>query len=402
MNDKLFISEQYTYDSFKEVADQNKRSLSSFWKDLAVENVLSKDDGAKVYDTGEVKYVKDIEYGLGYFPTNAFELLDMTVHLPISNFFASEFIPMRVGGGAVEMISAFRSNLSPTRMQLASGEGNSIPLVNAKVSKYSVPVRPYEAGIKVGKLDMYKAEQGNYSIIAHREEALRMSYWYEIETKAFIGNIGIDGITDNSHANFIGGLLNQPSSRIGGIIESNINSTDTNFSDLKVENWLTLFANVVQTIKTAVRLNRQYLPNRFLVYPEVFAILAKPATLGTGAVSGVIPVFASILDYLEKELSKLCGTEVKFGEIPYTSPTATANGYPFQVAGTNTLGRIVVYRQDADMFTYAIPMPLTLSPMVYSASTNAYHKHALTFLADGLLIHRPQTIWYVDNVATGE
>src|SRR5690554_1776224 len=406
MAEKLITSQDYSYNDIHNLASRSNMSLGEFFKSTYVQDAQNNIADALVYDTGESKYIKDESYGLGYFPTNAFELLEMAVHLPITGFFAPELVPFKVGGGAVELVSAFRSQNATVEMQLATGQGNSIPTVGGAVEKYSVPVYAWEAGIKIGKLDMIKAERGNYSIISHRMEALRQSYWYRIERSALQGNIGIDGITSNAHANFVGGLLNQPASRIGGIITPSINvggtDYDINLDDMDIDQLVTFFAELFQTIKSNVRLNPRYLPNRFALYPELYGKLTAPATLGTGAINGQVPAFASKLDYLEFQLTRLAKTEVRFVEVPYLSPNALTQGYIFREAGANDLGRIVIYRQDADMFTFPIPMELTISPIVYSPAENAYRQHGLTFMGAGLLIHRPQTIWYVDNVETEE
>lgn len=384
---KLEINTSYQFGDIHNESMMKGVSIKDFYKSVLVGDT-NKAEASIVNDSVEATYIKDETYGLGYFPTNAFELLLQSVHLPISGFFAADRVPIRVGGGAVELVSAFRVQDTAAQMQLAGG--NSIPLVAGAVEKYSVPVRPYEAGLRITKLDWRKAQHGNYDIYSHYINALRKSYWFTIEEKAFIGNINL--VANDNDPNFYGGLLNQPTTKIGFYKEA-----DTDLETLNLVELMAYFNDLYAAIRQKNRLNPEYNPNVIAVWPSLFTKLTKPATLGTGVPGGEIPVFASVADYLEKQLTRIAKTQVRIVEIPYLSPDALDQGYAFQVAGVNGTGRITVYRQDADMFVLPIPLELTLSPLLFSVGGNDYRQNGLTFIADGLLLHRPNTIAYIDN-----
>src|SRR5690554_1580907 len=138
---KLEINTSYQFGDIHNESMMKGVSIKDFYKSVLVGDT-NKAEASIINDSVEATYIKDETYGLGYFPTNAFELLLQSVHLLISGFFAADRVPIRVGGGAVELVSAFRVQDTAAQMQLAGG--NSIPLVAGSVEKYSVPVRPYE------------------------------------------------------------------------------------------------------------------------------------------------------------------------------------------------------------------------------------------------------------------
>lgn len=396
----LEYTQKHDYEKYAELASKSNKTITGLVKDLYVY-----DEGGReqdVYDTGEVRYVKDNAIGFGYFPTNAFELIDYTVHLPLKKFFAPTLVPIKTGGGAVELVSAFRTNRAPAEMQLATGQGNSVPLVNADRQKYRVPVSAWEAGIFLGKVDLMFANQGNYSVLEQHVEALRDSYWYRIERNALQGNIGIKGITSPSSDGFVGGLLNSvpASQQITSQDFTKAVPTDLNFLEMTLPQLVALFTKVIQAQKSAVRYNPDFYINRGILPPELYANLAQPAVLNTGATGAV---YESKMDYLVKELKKLNNNiEIKFEEVPYVGdPTLEHNkGYAVSAPGANSLGQIILYNQNERALHFAIPMPLTLSPILPSVTENGYRQNGLTFLADGILLHYPETLWSIVNVET--
>jgi len=398
----LGYTNQHDYEKYAELASKSNKSISSLVKDVFA--VDEKGSPLSVFDSGEASYIKDDSYGLGYFPTNAFELIDYTVHLPLKKFFAPTLVPLKTGGGAVELVAAFRMNNAPADMQLATGQGNSIPLVNGDRQKYRVPVSAWEAGIFLGKVDMMFANQGNYSVLEHQMEALRDSYWYRVERSALQGNIGIKGITSSASAGFVPGLLNaipttQKVTSQNYTIET---PTDLNYLKMTLPQLVALFTRVVQNQKSAVRYNKDFYINRGILPPELYENLAQPAVLNTGATGAV---YQSKMDYLIKELEKLNGgIAIEFIEVPYVGdPTLEHNkGYIINEAGANSLGQVVMYCQNERAFHFAIPLPLTTSPIVLSPTENGYRKNAITFLADGILLHYPETLWAIENKATAE
>lgn len=386
----------YDYNVVRDEALRKNMSLSSFYR-----KVLFRDNENPNVDVKDedITYVKDAEYGLGFVPTTAFDLIDRTVHLPLKKYFAQQYVPFRTGGGVAEQIRAFRAQNSPVEMQLAGGQNNSVPVVNGQRQSYTLPVYAWEAGIKVGKVDLMKAERGNYSVIEHYEESLRDSYWYRIEKSAFIGNVGVNENT-TATADFVGGLLNMPATKIGGVVEAQIGSLDKALEDMDIEELGDVFGDIIDDQAEAVNYVDDYLINRIILYPSLRrSLVTTPATLGTGAVNGKISVFTSQLDYLQDKLSQLYHP-VDFGYLPYLQSDATAKGRAFQVAGTNDLGRVVFYRQSEKAFVFPIPMPLTLTPLMISPTESAYRKNGLAFMGAGILLHYADTIWYLDNTDT--
>lgn len=397
----LNVSDASFVDYFN-IANRAGISIGKLHRELALK---SKDVTKAVVDGYDDEgYVKDAEAGLGYFPLNAFDLIDRTVHLPLTNFFVQDYIPIRTGGGVAERLVAYRNTSAPTEMQQASGGNNAVPLVGGSFQQYSVPVRGYEAGILIKNVDLMKAQQGNFSFLELLEKSLRESYWFTIERRAFFGNKGVGGITTAS-PDFVPGLLNLPVGKVGGIVEAQIKlheavPEDKALEDMDLSETMEIFRYVITKHKHSVLFNKGKYINHIALYPEIYDhYVATPAVIGT-VTNGT--VFQSMMDYMKANLKTLLdGGELQITPLPYLSPD-TEYSYVDKEVGTNSTGRVVLYRQNEDAFYFGIPLPMTLSPLLFSVTENGYRKNGLTFMTDGILVHYPETIWYLDNTASGE
>ena len=331
------------------------------------------------------------------FPIDAFQVLDLTVNLPLNKYFAQEMVPMRLGGGAVESFAFFRSNIALAEGRLAGGNTNEVPVVGISDEKITIPVYPIILGIVLGNVDLMKSETINYDILERHEFALRESYWREIEYFAFEGNVRIGDIT-TSTSNFFPGLLNIPTSGAGIYYKTLSSASWANYG---VEEWNTLFLTAVAQMKQNVRYNRDYFINTIAVGPKVWSYLQAPAVVGDVSSSGGAGIALSIMGYVSNEINKRLGINVEFIELPYLDAGAkTTNGFFVEASGANSEGRIVLYRKDEKVLKMPITMPLTGGATLPSPTEFGFRKNYVAF-ASPLAIVYPEAIGYIDN-DTGE
>lgn len=331
------------------------------------------------------------------FPIDAFQVLDLTINLPLNKYFAQEMVPMRLGGGAVESFAFFRSNIALAEGRLAGGNTNEVPVVGISDEKITIPVYPITLGIVLGTIDLMKSETINYDILERHEFALRESYWREIEYFAFEGNVNIGDIT-TATSNFFPGLLNIPVSG-AGIYYSALNGAD--WSAYGVEEWTTLLVGSVGQMKKNLRYNRDYFPNTIAVGPSVWTLMQQPAVVGDVSTSGGAGIALSIMGYVSNEINKRLGINVEFVELPYLDAGAkTTDGFFVEASGANSEGRILVYRKDEKVVKMPITMPLTGGATLPSPTEGGLRKNYVAF-ASPLAIVYPEAIGYIDN-DTGE
>ena len=351
-------------------------------------------------------YTKDTQYfhdskfftdasSAGLYPIDAFQVLDLTINLPLNKFWAQELVPMRMGGGAVESFAFFRSNVGLANARLAGGNSNSVPLVSISDEKVVVPIYPIRLGILLGDVDMMKSDQVNYGLLERHEQALRTSYWKEIELFAMQGNLRIGDITTSTD-NFHPGLLNIPVSGAG--IYYSI-GTSEQWSAHDIKEWTTKIVTAVATMKKNLRYQRDYFPNKVLLPPTVWTLMQTPAVLGDVASSGGAGIAMSILEYIQMQVKKRLQVDVEFVELPYLDSGAVDDdGFFVEEDGAGSAGRIVIYRKDEKVMKLPIAMPLTGGAALPSPTEAGIRKNYLAF-AGPLAIVYPESIGYLDNKA---
>jgi hypothetical protein len=340
----------------------------------------------------DAKFFADSE--AGQFPIDAFQILDLTVNLPLNKYWAQELVPIRYGGGAVESFAFFRSNIGLAEGRLAGGNTNEVPLVSVASEKKVVPIYAIKLGILLGNVDLMKAQTINFDILERHEDALRTSYWREIEYMAFEGNVGIADIT-TSTTNFFPGLLNIPTSGSGIYYAASSADWDT----LDVSGINSLFVTAVGAMKRNIRYNRDYFPNTIAIGPALWTLMQAPALVGATGTASDVGIAVSIMQYVQREIKNRLQVDVEYVELPYLDAGAeTTNGFPIEASGANSNGRVVIYRKDEKVFKLPITMALTGGAMAYSPTEDGYRKVYVAF-AGPLAIVYPEAIGYIDNAA---
>lgn len=329
----------------------------------------------------------------GQFPIDAFQILDLTINLPLNKYWAQELVPIRYGGGAAESVAFFRQNIALAEGRLAGGNTNEIPLVQISDQKVTGPIYAIKLGILLGMVDLMKAETINYDLLERHESALRTSYWREIEYLAFLGNVGIADITTATD-NFKPGLLNMPTT--SGIYYNALSSA--NWTNYTVSSWTSLFLTAIGQMKMNLRFNRDYFPDTVLLPPNVWSLMQQPAVIGAiGAVTTGAGVAVSIMEYVKKQINDRLQIQVNFEELPYLQTGASStNGFPVEEDGANNEGRIVIYRKDEKVIKLPITMALTGGATLPSPTEDGLRKNYVAF-AGPLLVVYPEAIGYLDN-----
>lgn len=398
-----FIDNNYVnFEDVNSIAKgQNKTLRQAFIEMEQAKEMMARNQSTLVKDYQknsqffhDAKFFADSE--AGQFPIDAFQILDLTVNLPLNKYWAQELVPIRYGGGAVESFAFFRSNIGLAEGRLAGGNTNEVPLVSVASQKKVVPIYAIKLGILLGNVDLMKAQTINFDILERHEDALRTSYWREIEYMAFEGNVGIGDITTGT-TNFFPGLLNIPTSG-SGIGYTALSSEQWSAHD--VSEWTTTMITVIESMKRAVRYNRDYYPNTILLGPDVWTLLAKPAVVGAiGETTTGAGIATSVMQYIQREIKNRLQVEVEFVELPYLQAGAEAiYGFPIEASGANSAGRIVFYRKDEKVIKMPITMALTGGAMAYSPTEDGYRKVYVAFAGPLALVY-PESIHYLDNKA---
>jgi hypothetical protein len=396
------MKKDMTFNDYESLANGQGKSIRQAYKEVQASMESNMRGSSDLMDG----YIKDTQYfhdskfftdasSAGLYPIDAFQVLDLTINLPLNKFWAQELVPMRMGGGAVESFAFFRSNVGLANARLAGGNSNSVPLVSISDEKVVVPIYPIRLGILLGDVDMMKSDQVNYGLLERHEQALRTSYWKEIELFAMQGNVNIGDITTSTD-NFHPGLLNIPVSGAG--IYYTIGTSEA-WASHDITKWTAKFITAVATMKKNLRYQRDYFPNKVLLPPTVWTLLQAPAVLGDVASSGGAGIAVSILEYIQTQIKKRLQIEVEFVELPYLDTNAVStDGFFVEEDGAGSNGRIVLYRKDEKVMKLPIAMPLTGGAALPSPTEAGIRKNYLAFVGPLAIVY-PEAIGYIDNHA---
>lgn len=125
------------------------------------------------------------------FLTSELEKRDMMVRTPLTSFTYTRDIPIRVGGGWAETVSAMQVGYGITG---GSGEGimtaaaaNGIPMVQADFSKGLFKAHMIAAGTRVQWIDMQRGNMTGRNMDSLLRDGLRMTYDKHMDENAYVG-----------------------------------------------------------------------------------------------------------------------------------------------------------------------------------------------------------------------
>ena len=140
------------------------------------------------------------------FLTSELEKRDMMVRTPLTSFTYTRDLPIRVGGGWSEFVSAMQVGYGITG---GSGEGivasagaNGIPMVQADFSKGLFKTHMIAAGTRVQWIDMQRGNMTGRNMDSLLRDGLRMTYDKHMDENAYVGfkTYGTTGLLNNPDA----------------------------------------------------------------------------------------------------------------------------------------------------------------------------------------------------------
>lgn len=161
--------------------------------------------GSKVAPTGAMRMTMDaagIASG-GAFLTSELEKRDALIRTPLTSFTYTRDIPIRVGGGWVDYVSAMSVGYGVTG---GSGDGvvdaggaNGIPMVQADFDKGLYKAHAVAMGTRVMWVDMQKGNVTGRNIETLLRDGVRMTYDKHMDENTYVGfeRYGTTGLVNN-------------------------------------------------------------------------------------------------------------------------------------------------------------------------------------------------------------
>lgn len=202
------------------------------------------------------------------FLTSELEKRDMLVRTPLTSFTYTRDIPIRVGGGWAETVSAMQVGYG---IAGGSGEGivhsggaNGIPMVQADFSKGMYKAHMIAAGTRVMWIDMQRGNMTGRNIDSLLRDGLRMTYDKHMEENTYTGFASY-GTT---------GLVNNPDVTIMEAASNGATTPSTKWKDKTPDQILQDVNDVILTTWDRVEYDPDAIPNHIIMPYEQYNYIA--------------------------------------------------------------------------------------------------------------------------------
>lgn len=307
------------------------------------------------------------------FLTSELEKRDMMVRTPLTSFTYTRDLPIRVGGGWAEFVSAMQVGYGITG---GSGDGimtaasaNGIPMIQADFSKGLFKTHMIAAGTRVQWIDMQRGNMTGRNLDSLLRDGLRMTYDKHMDENAYVGFAAYDTT----------GLLNNPDALVTDAAATG-SSSGTTFKSKTPDQILQDINDAILTAWEQAEWDLDAVPNHILMPYEQYNYLA------TTRVSELAE--KTILTFLlENNVAKQNGSDLFIGA------TAWCKG----AAADGSDDRMVVYCNKERYIAMDELVPLTRA--MTSPNTQYFcYDTAYAGNVSEVEVFYDQTIVYVDGI----
>ena len=299
------------------------------------------------------------------FLTSELEKRDMLVRTPLTSFTYSRDIPVRVGGGWAEFVSAMNVGYGLTggsgEGMIGSGSADGIPMVQADFGKDLWKTHAIYAGTRVFWIDMQKGNMTGRNIDTLLRDGLRMAYDKHMDENVYAG-FAKYGTT---------GLINNPDVVI-------TNATKT-WATATPDEILEMVNNAILATWARAAYDLDAIPNHILLPYEQYNYIATTKVTNLAE--------KTILTFLEEN-----NVATKNGGDLFIGATVWCKG-----AGTGSTDRMVVYSNKERYVAIDELVPLTRAMTTPNAERFSYDTAYAGNVSETEVFY-PETITYTDGI----
>lgn len=307
------------------------------------------------------------------FLTSELEKRDMLIREPLTSVTYPRDIPVDVGGGWVDYVSAMSVAYGLTNGAQSSpvhaGGANNVPVVQASMDKGLFKAHTFAAALRVMFVDMAKSNFIGRSLDQLLTNGVRLAYDKHMDANVYVG-MEEYGTT---------GLINNPDA-VESVAASNGAATpSTKWADKTPAQILKDINDAITAAWAAAEFDEDGIPNHLLLpYEQYTYIMNTPLTELAEK---------SILDYvMENNIAAKNGKEF------FAGGTRWLKG-----AGTGGTDRMVVYNNDKRFVKLDELVPLSRVMTSPNAAEVCYDTAYMANVSE-VQIFYPKTVRYVDGI----
>lgn len=307
----------------------------------------------------------------GAFLVSELEKRDTLIREPLTSVTYPRDIPIDVGGGWVDFVSAMSVAYGLTNGAengpVHAGGANVVPVVQANLDKGIFKAHTFAAALRVMFVDMAKSNQIGRSLDQLLTQGVRLAYDKHMDANAYVGmsEYGTTGLINNADA--------VETTAAAGAATTTTWDTKTPVEILNDIN------KAILASWAAAEYDDAGVPNHVLLpYEQYVYILNTPVSaLAT----------ESIMDYVLKN-----NVATKNGRVLFIGATRWLKG-----AGTGSSDRMVVYNNDRRFVKMDELVPLSRVMTAPNAAEVCYDTAFMANVSETQLFY-PGTIVYVDGI----
>lgn len=311
---------------------------------------------------------KTIDSGLAFL-IGELEKRDKTLYEPLTTYYWKRDLPVKTGGGAVDFVSFLNINWGGLEANNGYIDGNTDALdtISVDINKTVGKVRPWAKLLKIGYVDMMRANQVGRSLDEMLTKGIRVQYNKELDRVTMEGwsELSIPGLYNNTNVQ-------------NDLVADNAGASSKLWPDKTPDEILEDVNEVLTSVWEAAEYDNDGLPNQLNITPDRYGYIVTRKVSDAGNIS--------ILKYiLENNISSNQG--VAFKIFP--------NRYGIGV-GAGSTNRMVAYRNDEGKIRFHLPIPLTRAFTSLDASKFSYLTPYYAFISHNEFVYE-ETIAYRDG-----
>jgi hypothetical protein len=327
---------------------------------------------ARFNDSGTVRHFNDAAIASGgAFLVSELEKRDPKIKEPLTSITYTRDVPIKVGGGWVEYISALNIDFGVTG---GSGNGtvsapgaNGSPIVQMNLGKDTFGAHVFSSILRVPFVDMQRQQITGKSLDALLTDGIRLTYDKHMDANAYIG-LSDYGTT---------GLINNPNITAASVATGAGGSTA--WANKTADEILADVNSAVLAVWAAAQYDLSALPNHVLIPHAQYNILA------TTKVSQAAD--KTVLEFLlDNNIAKRNGKSLIIAACPWCAG-----------AGASSTDRMVVYCHNEKFLALEELVPLSRTMTQPNVEALAYDSVYMANVSE-LELFYTQTIRYADGI----
>lgn len=309
----------------------------------------------------------------GAFLTSELEKRDTLIREPLTSVTYPRDVPVDVGGGWVDYVSAMSVAYGLTNGAqngpVHAGGANNIPVIQASMDKGLFKAHTFAAALRVMFVDMAKSNFIGRSLDQMLQNGVRLAYDKHMDANVYVGMEEYDTT----------GLINDPDAVETTAAGNGATTPSTKWADKTPAQILQDINAALGAAWAAAEYDESAMPNHIILPYEQYAYLLNTPVSELAT--------ESIMDYVMRN-----NVATKNGRSLYIGGTRWLKG-----AGTGGTDRMVVYCNDRRFVKVEELVPLARVMTSPNAAEACYDTAYMSNISQVQLFY-PQTIQYVDGI----